>query len=72
MTQYNTLKVKLSHSQLNNLKFEIKNGTEVTLKISSNVVGNSNDEKNFPHSLLLTNAQISRLPKVFATVHQLI
>ena len=72
MTQYNTLKVKLSHSQLNNLKFEIKNGTEVTLKISSNVVGNSNDENNFPHSLLLTNAQISRLPKVFATVHQLI
>ena len=72
MTQYNTLKVKLSHSQLNNLKFEIKNGTEVTLKISSNVVGNSNDANNFPHSLLLTNAQISRLPKVFATVHQLI
>ena len=72
MTQYNTLKVKLSHSQLNNLKFEIKNGTEVTLKISSNVVGNSNDKNNFPHGLLLTNAQISRLPKVFATVHQLI
>ena len=72
MTQYNTLKVKLSHSQLNNLKFEIKNGTEVTLKISSNVVGNSNDENNFPHSFLLTNAQISKLPKVFATVHQLI
>ena len=72
MTQYNILKIKLSHSQLNNLKFEIKNGTEVTLKISSNVVGNSNDENNFPHSLLLTNAQISRLPKVFATAHQLI
>ena len=72
MTQYNTLKVKLSHSQLNNLKFEIKNGTEVTLKISSNVVGNSNDKNNFPYGLLLTNAQISRLPKVFATVHQLI
>ena len=34
MTQYNTLNVKLSNSQLNRLKSEIKNGTEVTLKVS--------------------------------------
>ena len=44
MTQYNTLNVKLSNSQLNKLKSGIKNGTEVTLKISSNVAGDSNDE----------------------------
>ena len=44
MTQYNTLNVKLSKSQLNKLKSGIKNGTEVTLKISSNVVGDSNYE----------------------------
>ena len=31
MTQYNTLNVKLSNSQLNMLKSEIRNGTEVTL-----------------------------------------
>ena len=31
MTQYNTLRVKLSNLQLNKLKSEIKNGTEVTL-----------------------------------------
>ena len=43
MTQYNTLNVKLSTSQLNKLKFRIKNGTEVTLKISSNVAGDSNE-----------------------------
>ena len=43
MTQYNTLNVKLSNLQLNQLKSGIKNGTEVTLKISSNVVGDSND-----------------------------
>ena len=52
MTQYNTLNVKLSTSQLNRLKSGIKNGTEVTLKISSNVVGDSNDsndENDFPH-----------------------
>ena len=32
MTQYTTLIVKLSNSQLNKLKSGIKNGTEVTLK----------------------------------------
>ena len=61
MTQYNTLNVKLSNSQLNKLKSGIKNGTEVTLKLSSNVVGDSNDENNFLHKLLLTNTQVSKL-----------
>ena len=32
MTQYNTLNIKLSNSQLNKLKSGIKNSTEVTLK----------------------------------------
>ena len=49
MTQYNFLNVKMSNLQLNKLKSGIKNGTKVTLKISSNVVGDSNDENNFPH-----------------------
>ena len=43
MTQYNTLNVKLSNLQLNKLKSGIINGTEVTLKISFNVVGDSNN-----------------------------
>ena len=43
MTQYKTLSVKLSNSQLNKLKSRIKNGTEVFFKISSNDVGDSND-----------------------------
>ena len=55
MTQYNTLKGKLSKSQINKLKSGIKNCTEVTLKISSNVVGDCNDENDFPHKILLTN-----------------
>ena len=42
MTQYNTLNVKLSNSQLNELKSGIRNGTEVTLKLLSNFVGDSN------------------------------
>ena len=66
MTQYNTFNVKLSTSQLNKLKSGIKNGTEVTLKILSNVVHDSNDEKNFLHRSLLTNTQFSKLPKAFA------
>ena len=66
MTQCNTLNVKLSHSQLNKLKSGIRNGTEVTLKLSSNLVGDSNDENDFPHKLLLTNTQVSNLPKAFA------
>ena len=47
MTQYNILNVKLPNSQLNQWKFGRKDGTEVTLKLSSNVVGDSNDETNF-------------------------
>ena len=66
MTQYNTLKVKLSNFQLNKLKLGIKNGTEVTLKVSSNAVGDSYDENNFLYRLLLTNTQVSRLRKAFA------
>ena len=56
----------MSNSQLNKLKSGIKNSTEVTLKISSNVVGGSHDENNFPHKFLLTNTQVSRLRKAFA------
>ena len=66
MTQCNTLNVNLSNSQLNKLKSVIKNGTEVTLKISSNVVGDSNDENNIPYNLLLTNTQVSKPRKAFA------
>ena len=51
MTQYNTLKVKWSISQFNKLKFGIKNGTEITLNLLSNLVGNSNDETIFPYKL---------------------
>ena len=66
MTQYNTLNLKLSISQLNKLKFRIKNITEVTLNLSSNSIGSSNDETNFPHKLLLTYTQVSKICKDFA------
>ena len=66
MTQYNTLNVKLPNSQLNKLKSRRKNYTKITFKLSSNVIGNSNDESNFAHNLLLTNKQVSRFCKAFA------
>ena len=66
MTQYNSLNVKLSNSQLNKLKSVIKNETEVVLRLSSNMIGDSNDETNFPHKLLLTNRQVSSLRKAFS------
>ena len=44
MTQYNTLNVKLSNSQLKELKSGIKNGTEVTLNLSWNLITNCNEK----------------------------
>ena len=66
MAQYNSLNVKLSNSQLNKLKSSIKNETDVVLRISSNMVGNSNDNTKFPHELLLTNRQVANIRNVFA------
>ena len=51
--------MKLSTLQHNKLKLEIKIGTEVTLKPSSSVFSDSNDDTNFLHELLLTNTQVS-------------
>ena len=64
MTQYNSLNVKLSNSQLNKLKFAIKNESEVVLRLSSNMIGNN--ETNFPRKLLLTNRQVANFRKAFA------
>ena len=66
MTQYNTLNVKLSNAQLIKLKHPIRNGTGVNLNLSSNIIGDSNDENNFPRKLILTNTQVSRFRKAFA------
>ena len=63
MTHYNSLNLKLS--QLNKLKSAIKNGPDVVLRLSSNMVGNSDDETNFPHKLLLINRQTLSLRKAF-------
>ena len=65
MTQYNSLNVKLSNSQLNKFKSAIKNENEVVLRLSSNMIGDN--EAKFPHKLLLlTNRQVLNLCKAFS------
>ena len=65
MTKDNFLNIKLSNSQVNKLKSRIKDYAEVTLNISSNIVGDSNDEDNFLHKLSLINTQVWKLRKAF-------
>ena len=66
MTQYNSLNVKLSNSQLNKLKSSIKNESELVLRLSPNIIGESNDDSNFPHKYLLTSRQFLNIRKAFA------
>ena len=44
----------------------IKDLKLLTLSPSSNFIGSSNEETNFPHKLLLTKTQVSKLRTVFA------
>ena len=64
MTQYNSLNVKLSNSQLNKLKSAIKNESEVMLRLPSDMIGDS--ESNFPQKLLLINRQVINIRQTFA------
>ena len=66
MTKYNALSLKLSNLQLIELKPGMKNGNEVTSNLSSNLIATSNNETNFSHKLLLTDAQVSEICKAFA------
>ena len=70
MAQYNSSNVKLSNSQLNKLKSSIKNETDAVLRLSSNIIGNSDDEINFSHELLLTNKKIENF--LLQIIYQLV
>ena len=59
------MNLKLSNSQLNKSNSAIKNGTDLILRLSSYMIGNSDDKVNFPHKLLLTNRQVANICKVF-------
>ena len=58
--------MELSNKQLNKLKSAIKNETDLVIRLSPNMIGDSNDATNFPHKLLLTNRQVSSIRKVFS------
>ena len=47
MTQHNSLNVKLTNSQLDKLKSAIKNETDGRLRLSSNMIGNSDNKISF-------------------------
>ena len=66
MDHYNSSNVELSNSQLNKLKSAIKYKTGTVLKLSSNMIGNSADNINFQHELLLTNRQVANIHKAYA------
>ena len=66
MTQYNRVNVKLSNSQLNKLKSAKKNENDVVIRLSSSIIGDSNDKTSFPHELLLTDKKVSSIRKAFS------
>ena len=59
MVQYNKVNVKLSDTQLKNLKAGVKNNTGTTLRIRLKML----NENNLPHELLLTTRQKTKAKK---------
>ena len=64
MIHYSSVNLKISNSQFDKLKLATKIETEVILRLSSNIIVNSNDETNFTHKLKLTVRQKTSLCKV--------
>ena len=71
MTQYNRVNVKLSTSQLNKLKSAIKNENDVVIRLSLNMIGDSNDKGKFPHELLLQADKFLVFVKHLPIIHLL-
>ena len=61
MVEYNKLNVELLDLQLNKLKSAVKNQTEVNLRMNIKIF----IRKIFPHVLLLTTRQTTRLKNAF-------
>ena len=57
MVEYNTINIKLSHSQLNKLKSAVKNKQGTTLRMNARMFS----ANNVPHELLLTTRPTSTL-----------
>ena len=61
MVEYNKVNVKLSDTQLKNLKTAVKNKTGITVRISLKMFNGNN----LPHELLLTTGQKTKLRNAF-------
>ena len=70
MTQYNSLHVKLSNSQLSKLKSAIKNKNDVVLRLSSNMTGNSDDNTNLLINYYWIIDKFQVLVKLLLKIHQ--
>ena len=61
MTQYNSLNVNLSNSQLNKLKSAIKNETQAVLRLSSNMIGDNETKKTQLSKMIQSGGFLGRL-----------
>ena len=61
MVEYSKANVKLSDTQLKNLKIAVKNKTRTTLRMSLKML----DGNDLPHELLLTTRQKTKLRNAF-------
>ena len=61
MVEYSKVNVKLSDTQVKELKDAVKNNTGTTLRISLEIF----DKNNLPHELLLTTRQKTKLGNAF-------
>ena len=70
MAHYNSVSIKLPNSQLNKLKSATKSETGITLRLSPNMIDNSND--NFPINFNYLTDKMQIVIKPLRIIHQLI
>lgn len=63
MARYNSANVKSCNPQLNKVKSEINNGTEVTLNLLPKVIGWSKDEANLWTQIVIFSKQLKKMIK---------
>ena len=61
MIEHSKVNVKLTNTQLNNLKTDVKNNTGTTISMSLNMF----DGNDLPHELLLTTRRKTKLINAF-------
>ena len=70
MTQYSSINTKLSNSQLSKLKSAIKNETDIILRLSPNMIGESNHKTNFPQNYYYQKDKFLVFVRFSLIIHQ--